>query len=956
MAAVSRITIEDRTTSLTVSDNIRIHARLDNECTLEIAKKLDNKLLNNKLSGFIVRTNNTMHIYENELRRVTWEGDSGEAHYHLSAMERTREINFVLQFIKDGTYVENLVTAVMREFKCPSYQAEDFVRKLITCKLLVTDLKLTLTRGDCFSSLINQAARIPLLAEDTHRMRGIYKTLSKINNGRTYLRSEEIDSLRAGLSQLIETKGMVNFVHVDAYRDNENARISKFATRSLLDNISIIFPYLWKPYEPLVSFATKFHERYGDAEVPLLEALDPDIGIPFGPKRFINQPLLKGIIPKEKSDPTVSWEDIHNFLFEKFMEAAKLGANEIVLKEDELCQFRDEIDEPAEHIDTTLSVHATMLASKEASGSPLWLLRGIHDSSSICLMGRFTCGEPNLLKDVRQLAEDEQRRDTRLLAEIVHSPSGKVANILARGVIRDTEIVYGDCNPSENVNVITCDDLVVGIKNQKLYLRSRKLNRIIAPRLSAAHNEQGHHLPAYQFLVAMQYLDGRPQSFFNSEVFHRMEFRPRIRVGSLILSLARWLINESEIRDLCAPSTVVQQVLSVKHLCLKRALPRFVCMAEGDNILEIDFHSPISILNFIHEIKSRKAIRLMESMRELDIHCTTFEGSLLRNEIVIPIRAVFSNDTKWSGDEKKPVKSSGLEISRQRQLNNLSLENWICFEIFSGELTLEKVLLDQIYPIISRDLLSAKLKQWFFVRYFTLDGGTHLRLRLLPSVTSAPMRIDILDELMTSFRHITNDGRIHHINIVGYEPEEYRYGGRLGLELCEKIFHAQSELVISLLNEMIFDNNKEQMRWLSAVLLVWNDLFDFFGSAIKVNEFSQYIVESYRKEMRIPAVANKNISYNYRLHLPLIEGMLGKRGKEHIIVRNVKSNPFNERRAYYIYKLRRILDPEIVVQVASSIIHMNCNRVFPFYSRANEMMVYEYVRRFSRSVVERIDG
>ena len=95
------------------------------------------------------------------------------------------------------------------------------------------------------------------------------------------------------------------------------------------------------------------------------------------------------------------------------------------------------------------------------------------------------------------------------------------------------------------------------------------------------------------------------------ELADHLDYRPRIKYGNSILSLASWRVRQDEVSAFSRLSDT-ELVNSVTVWRMKRNIPSTVLLAEGDNELFIDFRSICSIRAFLSAVKKYPVFQLLE--------------------------------------------------------------------------------------------------------------------------------------------------------------------------------------------------------------------------------------------------------------------------------------------------------------------------------------------------------
>ena len=89
-------------------------------------------------------------------------------------------------------------------------------------------------------------------------------------------------------------------------------------------------------------------------------------------------------------------------------------------------------------------------------------------------------------------------------------------------------------------------------------IRSKKMNKKIFPRLTSAHNYYNDTLPVYRFLCDMQHQGKRTTFGLDwGELADHLDYKPRVRYGNSILSLASWRVRQDEIIAFFSHQTLI---------------------------------------------------------------------------------------------------------------------------------------------------------------------------------------------------------------------------------------------------------------------------------------------------------------------------------------------------------------------------------------------------------------
>jgi lantibiotic biosynthesis protein len=258
------------------------------------------------------------------------------------------------------------------------------------------------------------------------------------------------------------------------------------------------------------------------------------------------------------------------------------------------------------------------------------------------------------------------------------------------------------------------------------------------------------------------------------------------------------------------------------------------------------------------------------------------------------------------------------------------------------------VLREAIAPVVRGGMERGELESWFFIRY--QDPEPHLRVRFRgdPQMLLGKV-VPALDAALAPLRA---DGAVYKVVVDTYVRELERYGGDRGIELVEELFWRDSEAVLAIV-ELLEGDEGAAARWQLAVrgsesLLValgldrvqrakvWNDAREMLG-----------------REHRATTALGGQIGDRFTKERALLEHLFepdAERDAAHDLepgftILGARDAQLTE----LATELRRRdaageLTPPLV-DIAWSLVHMHANRLLHASHRAQELVIYDFLRR-----------
>lgn len=528
--------------------------------------------------------------------------------YRVHQIEYSEYIQKILAGAKDGRLISELATMLIED-DITIEEANEFILELIDEQALVSELELAATNTQPLARLINiikslsniESYIINLLTEIEAQLNNI----SQHSIGYTINNYSHITNLINKINIKAEIKDLFQ---TDLFKPVQQAIVSRNILKSLQK--ALIFLNKITPPETHINldhFKERFVKRYESKEMPLLFVLDNELGIGYGNISSDISPLVDDLmIPNNTLQSNAYESSIHSILLQKSLQSQKMI---IELTDEDVKDIKDNWDD----LPPTISVVCEIL--QDNAQGHLCHIKSVYGPSATAWLGRFCYLDDQIRDHALFITEKEaQMYPDVIFAEIAHIPQSRAKNAFLRPVLRPYEIPYLSkaCVPRDFE--IEPNDLYISVKENRIVLRSKKLNKEIVPRLSNAHNYSGQKsMSVYHFLCDMQHQSGRTGLEFNwGNAVKQLFFLPRVVYKDCILARASWIIHKIEINKFISIEDVNELLLRINEWKTKRKIPNEVLLSDGDKELYINMNNPLSIKAWLSIVKKRQSFTLVE--------------------------------------------------------------------------------------------------------------------------------------------------------------------------------------------------------------------------------------------------------------------------------------------------------------------------------------------------------
>jgi thiopeptide-type bacteriocin biosynthesis protein len=916
------------------------HSRLDADYLWALAEALESDPQLRNI--FVYEPNSSLYEAAGRLRLAEARLDDKGRSYHLVAVDKSPYLIAALERARGGAALEAVAEVLVND-EISQAEAEEYVAELADNQLLVTNARPLVTGDEPVHGLVANLSSHAETAQVGGRVDKARAALEAIDAEGLGASPDRYRAVASVLGELPAQPDLSRLVQVDLVKPAQEATLGSRVVAELARGVRILHQ-LAHPQGPdgMWRFREAFSERYQTREIPLVEVLDEETGIGFERSHSPlaeASPLLAGLPFGGGDHETRQWIARDALLLGKLAQALAEGATEIALEASDLEALASQQHRP---LPDAFCVVATVAAESDqaiAQGAFRVLLQYVDGPPGALPLGRFCHADETLHKFVRaHLQAEEALRPERLFAEIVHLPDGRTGNILCRPVLRDYEIPYLGRSGAPADRQIPVTDLMVSVRDNRIVLRSRRLEREVAPRLTTAHDYDWRNLGVYRFLCALQRQDVASELAWDWGPLRDAPFLPRVVSGRLVLSRARWNVTDAELRALGRTSGA-DQFATVQAWRAERRLPRYLALADRDKQLVIDLDNVLSVAALAHQLRGRRQAMLVEMFPGPDALCVTGPEGRFVHELVVPFVQVAP-----PRPERGNAAPRGTRNLVRRRFPPGS--EWLYAKLYTGAATADLVLNDLVGPLVRSSLAAGAADAWFFIRY--ADPDRHLRLRL----HGEPGRLhaEVLPSLKAAAAPLLEAGQLWRMQLDTYEREVERYGGDRGVELAEQVFAADSEAALAIMGPLSGDAGLD-LRWRLAMRGM-DLLFDDLGLTLEEKRsVARRAREGFGREFDIDGNFRSRVSQRYRAERPRLEALLDPgqappaplaAGLEALRRRSLQLAPVTA-------ELRRLARSghlsATLPGIATSYAHMHVNRLLRSAQRAQELVLYELLDR-----------
>ncbi len=564
--------------------------------------------------------NTSIYKTGDALRYVEYKYFKAQRTHHIVSIDNSEYIQLIINTAKKGAQVDDLAKLLIDD-EISFDDAKEFIIELIENQVLVSELEPAVTGDNFLLQIIETIENIDGIQDIVAILKDVYNKLNEIDNQSPGIDVQKYYQITETVEPL-GTEYKINYMfQTDMNKTVRKAIVGQDIIEDLKKGMTFLNKLtLSQPETNITKFRSAFYERYEDKAVPLLQALDTEIGIGYLQNTGSGDvsPLVDDVVVQQNTTglQTINWSWIYSFLLNKYIKSVEENKYEITITDKEISKYVNDVN--WDDLPLTMS---SMVHLYKAGDETKIYMSSAGGAGAANLLGRFCHTDKNIQEYVKRITKKEEEIvNDKIFAEIIHLPESRTGNILLRPVLRDYEIPFLAKSAVGEEFQVSLEDLMIFVRNyNEIVLYSKKLKKEIIPRLSTAHNFSFNALPVYQFFCDLQTQNLRGGLGFNwGPLANEFSFLPRVNYKNIIFSFASWNIKKEDFDEIIKIKDENALLIKIKEWRNELNMPQWVALEDGDNELYLNLNNLLSIKTLISLVKDRSSFKLTEVLTKQD--------------------------------------------------------------------------------------------------------------------------------------------------------------------------------------------------------------------------------------------------------------------------------------------------------------------------------------------------
>ncbi|WP_427166107.1 lantibiotic dehydratase [Streptomyces sp. C1-1] len=713
--------------------------------------------------------------------RIRRENNATEG--QMLSRETSMRLTPLLQWIcgrahKPMRYSNLLSEAKARFIHVPEQKLDTFLENLLANDVLLSKISITALDE---TSLAEMEKIIPSEASEAVALKELRQSIQAYAGTRMGRGKDAWSRLRATVARIHDGDGADVSPQVDVRAD-----VSVTLPQHVINEVENLATTIWRispdgtAYTHMHRYRIAFFEKYGPhGVVRLKDLINPHIGLGY-PEGYLNPASTTsfGIAGNHKSPSIDARAKTLGSLAYRGLSS---GNREVVLTDADVNRLNSRLGSslPSQAVEICFQLLADTLGAVDENDFCLWVTPTGGSLTAGAMAGRFS----DVIGNSAQLGQLLSTNSVdAIVAQVDFAPIlPRAMNVVQGRRLVDYSIPVGVFHEDSEHGVIDWRDLIVAADGDALHLYWESTGQEVIPVIPHTLSLSTAAPNLVRFLAELRYAnETRVWQPWEWGEMSSLPCLPRVRFGSSIIAPLTWKVSAE------------LQTASPQQIGWDAAVAEWRKRLNVDarvRVMNQDQYCEINLNNVLHrEIFRREVAQGNRLVTEVPGAVGKDYGWLQNtcNEFTVPL-------LPRKPPRQKSRRLDKADIERSEKSSYPPGSAWAYLEL-------------DCIPEIHNDLIKKRLPEilqevwdgidrWFFIRYN--KPRHHIRLRLRSNEPSMPA--EVWSRILQICASLREDGYISDFRLCAYEPEFSRFGGVEGVDLAERLFHADSEWVINLL-------------------------------------------------------------------------------------------------------------------------------------------------------------
>lgn len=656
----------------------------------------------------------------------------------------------------------------------------------------------------------------------------------------------------------------------------------------------------------LSNFRKAFLQKFDHRLIPLMTALDLELGVGYG--NFGKQQVPYDLIDQldisrasEKKQQHIPYTELHRFLIDKLM-----SGSPIRLEEFTTAQQSSNLPLP-----NTFNVLLHFYDKHS-------VIENMGGCTASALLGRFTMASHELENFALQITDSEQQANPGILFfDVAYHLENEVDNVNRRKQLYPYELplMCWSCSSEP----LFLEDIWVTVRGAEIILWSKAYNKRMVPRIPSAYNYSRSDFGLFRFLCDLQHQHIKSDLNFQLPfIFPELDYYPRVCFKNVIVSPASWKLPDSLLRSIQTKTKPLARELLNEWLDHKGINHPFTA-GHSDQKLYFNPAEEADMDAFLSYCRQYgyKPVNISEALISDHDVKTNKSGKKHMAQFV----ASYGHGHRIYESPNLELPANGFHQSSIVPPGN----DWLYFEIYCHPVRANEILLNEIRPLLVE--IKMQIDKWFFIRYDDPMPHIRLRLHLRNPIEGYP----IMGKIRSRMEPYLKTGLIADLQVKTYFRETWRYGDkRIGL--TENLFFQDSKYVMGLLSQ-----SKNLDSCYSSTLLMMSVIAALvFNESEEQFNFAKSMADGFSQELGMRRASFKLLNQRF-------EALKRDHLAETKILAFRLSGQLLSAYSRLFGKCNDLTDRR---KLLADVFHMHINRLFTSDQRRHEGILYQYLVKF----------